>query len=539
MTGCRYIKDVASYVNQCPIRLFDTQMNRNISRSELLDNIMDDLGRWMAAPLTCNEIVETMFDALPPYIAENTHNGKIVLRSYIFAAMTRCPLPAENTSFIATTTQQLSAYTYTLARPTMGVMERPLDDDWEGMIREWSRRAPSILQDLIKSKRMRASRPGHEGVRDQIAILGQYTVLSHCWDQDPSEELTFDDIPNLSNLGVNAKRGFSKFMGFAGVVKSHFGCRYLWMDTACISEEDRVASIPLMFGWYRNAYVCVIYLSSSRIPGDRWCARGWTLQEVLAANRIICFTSNWDRVQAEHLPGSRFHACREIDSDSTVYKQLKETVGKYATPKRKISLANSRWIAPVGHANWMTYKPGVAQALNLFYAMRKRETTRPEDTVYSLLSALDVKIPIEYGEGFERAFYRLQVEVLTQGCDRRLLLWKGRMSSPYNSMLCGDFNFSLFRDFYEYRSDIFTTYDPSISFRPDGVMRIMVYLCKPCAPAPPSQVFAVIAQDPWSRGYTGLILEELPEKLYRRIGYKDYWYHEIKVERPPEWIYVK
>ncbi|KAF4570903.1 hypothetical protein EYR36_001829 [Pleurotus pulmonarius] len=245
----------------------------------------------------------------------------------------------------------------------MGVMERPPDDDWEGMIREWSRRAPSILKDLIKSKRMRASRPSHEGVRDQIAILGQYAVLSHCWDQDPSEELTFDDVPNLSDPVVNAKRGFSKLMGFAGVVKSHFGCRYLWMDTACISEADRVASIPLMFGWYRSAYVCVIYLSSSKVPGDR------------------CF--------------------------------------------------------------------------------------------------------------------------------------------------------------HEYRNDVFPSYDRAISFSSDGVMRIMVYLCKPCAPAPPSQVFAVIAQDPWSRGYTGIILEELPEKLYRRIGYKDYWYHEIKVERAPEWIYVK
>ncbi|KAF4596941.1 hypothetical protein EYR40_007391 [Pleurotus pulmonarius] len=188
----------------------------------------------------------------------------------------------------------------------MGVMERPPDDDWEGMIREWSRRAPSILKDLIKSKRMRASRPSHEGVRDQIAILGQYAVLSHCWDQDPSEELTFDDVPNLSDPVVNAKRGFSKLMGF-----------------------------------------------------------------------------------------------------------------------------------------------------------------------------------------------------------------------------------------HEYRNDVFPSYDRAISFSSDGVMRIMVYLCKPCAPAPPSQVFAVIAQDPWSRGYTGIILEELPEKLYRRIGYKDYWYHEIKVERAPEWIYVK
>ncbi|KAL4260064.1 hypothetical protein AB1N83_010890 [Pleurotus pulmonarius] len=165
---------------------------------------------------------------------------------------------------------------------------------------------------------------------------------------------------------------------------------------------------------------------ASYVPGDRWCARGWTLQEVLAANRIVCFTSNWDRVQAEHLPGSKFHACREIDSDSTVYKQLKETVGQ---------------------ANWMT--------------------------------------------------------------------------------------------FHEYRNDVFPSCDRSISFSSDGVMRIMVYLCKPCAPAPPSHVFAVIAQDPWSRGYTGIILEELPEKLYRRIGYKDYWYHEIKVERAPEWIYVK
>src|SRR6266487_4948507 len=64
----------------------------------------------------------------------------------------------------------------------------------------------------------------------------------------------------------------------------------------------------------------------------------------------------------------------------------------------------------------------------------KRETTRPEDMVYSLMGLLDVSMPILYGEGEEKAFFRLQLEVMKISQDPTIFLWKGP-SSRFNSML--------------------------------------------------------------------------------------------------------
>lgn len=42
----------------------------------------------------------------------------------------------------------------------------------------------------------------------------------------------------------------------------------------------------------------------------------------------------------------------------------------------------------------------------------KRETTRREDTAYSLLGLFDVHLAPTYGEGETKAFMRLQEEIL-------------------------------------------------------------------------------------------------------------------------------
>ncbi|KAF4573099.1 hypothetical protein EYR36_007609 [Pleurotus pulmonarius] len=88
-------------------------------------------------------------------------------------------------------------------------------------------------------------------VHEQVELFGQYAILSHRWGV---EELSFDDVANLSDTRVQGKKGFKKLEGFSWAVKSLYGCRYLWMDTACIDEADRNASIPLMFSWYRHAF---------------------------------------------------------------------------------------------------------------------------------------------------------------------------------------------------------------------------------------------------------------------------------------------
>jgi hypothetical protein len=52
-----------------------------------------------------------------------------------------------------------------------------------------------------------------------------------------------------------------------------------------------------------------------------------------------------------------------------------------------------------------------------------RETKRPEDYAYCLIGLFSVNMPMLYGEGGERAFQRLQEEIMKQSDDQLLFAW--------------------------------------------------------------------------------------------------------------------
>jgi hypothetical protein len=56
-----------------------------------------------------------------------------------------------------------------------------------------------------------------------------------------------------------------------------------------------------------------------------------------------------------------------------------------------------------------------------------RETTRLEDLAYCLLGIFDVNMPLLYGEG-EKAFIRLQEEIMRSSADQSLFVWTGSHS---------------------------------------------------------------------------------------------------------------
>lgn len=400
---------VSSYVQKCPFHLFDTKRKRNISRAELKDDICDSLRSWIQLPLTCGEVVNTISHVvhfgMPKPLMWNED-----LHPYVFSAMTKNPLIDDEVGsedrFISALAQELNTYYGLLCKTPSRHHPMPVQF------------VVPAVRALIERKRTQMSIPSRQ-VHDQIRLFDQYAILSHRWYQD-GHELLFADVANFSDPQVQKKKGFKKLEGFSKVVRSHYGCRYLWLNSACIDETDRNESIQLMFGWYRHAYVCVIYLSTARtgvILDDTWSTRGWTLQEFLAADRVKCFSSDWHPVDSGGKTHTlKFHACRGSTPSFSVYDQLRMATG---------------------YVDWKAYKPGADQAIHLFWAMGERRTERPEDMVYSLLSALDVNIPMEYGEGFDMAFYRLQVKLLPRTNDRRLLSWCGHISSPYNSMLAG------------------------------------------------------------------------------------------------------
>jgi hypothetical protein len=55
----------------------------------------------------------------------------------------------------------------------------------------------------------------------------------------------------------------------------------------------------------------------------------------------------------------------------------------------------------------------------------RRQTAREEDLAYALMGVFDVSMPILYGEGLNKAFRRLQLEIIQMNCfDHSIFLWR-------------------------------------------------------------------------------------------------------------------
>ncbi|KAF4576992.1 hypothetical protein EYR36_004976 [Pleurotus pulmonarius] len=285
-------------------------------------------GSSLDLPTTNNNGVGYLRTPIVDTISHAVHSGvhkplmwNEDLHPYIFSAMTKNPFIDDEVEwedrFISSLSEELNSYYALLCKAPS--RHQPLPAHFVGR----------AVRALIERKRTQTLIPSHR-VHDQIKLFGQYAILSHRWYQD-GQELLFADVANFTDPRVQSKKGFKKLEGFSKVVQSHYGCRYLWVDSACIDEHYRNESIQLMFGWYRHAYVCVIYLSTSRTRGildDAWSTRGWTLQEFLAADRVKCFGSDWHPVDSGRHQ-LKFHACRGSTPHLRVYDQLRMATGAH------------------------------------------------------------------------------------------------------------------------------------------------------------------------------------------------------------------
>jgi hypothetical protein len=75
--------------------------------------------------------------------------------------------------------------------------------------------------------------------------------------------------------------------------------------------------------------------------------------------------------------------------------------------------------------NAKVYLSNVASAAQKMSWVSKRSTTRPEDIAYCMMGIFDVNMPLLYGEGREKAFTRLQLEILQKPKDHSLFAWSG------------------------------------------------------------------------------------------------------------------
>jgi hypothetical protein len=233
-----------------------------------------------------------------------------------------------------------------------------------------------------------------------------YGILSHTWGKD---EITFVDMvrynegdPEIQSK-IKKKRGWGKIEFMQNVTRDVVNINHFWVDTCNIdksSSAELSEAINSMYRWYSNAFACYAYLSdllvtsmdvkdaADQLKRAKWFTRGWTLQELLAPKKVVFFNGYG----------------KELGTKETLCTILSETTG-----------IDEDMLMGITHL-W-----DVSIARRMSWAS-DRETTRTEDKAYSLLGIFGVNLALIYGEG-EKAFYRLQEEIMKETYDQSIFAW--------------------------------------------------------------------------------------------------------------------
>lgn len=245
--------------------------------------------------------------------------------------------------------------------------------------------------------------------------IPHYAILSHTWGE---EEVLFT---NMQNRTGQKRSAWSKVQGACAQARAD-GFDYIWIDTCCIdksSSAELSEAINSMFTWYANAEVCYAYLSdvtmrkghsgaevnTAEFEQSRWFTRGWTLQELLAPSEVVFFSRDWVHFGERSSLANWLMEITRIDE---------------AVLRNKVRfLERSRPL----------FQRSIAQRMS--WAAR-RQTTRPEDMAYCLMGIFSVNMPMLYGEGGEKAFLRLQEEIMKQSDDQTIFAWTNKRAPKYS-----------------------------------------------------------------------------------------------------------
>lgn len=225
-----------------------------------------------------------------------------------------------------------------------------------------------------------------------------YAILSHVWGKD--EVIYRDIVDGKAHLKAEA----SMFKVYKACEQARCdGYKYIWIDTCCIdksSSSELSEAINSMYLWYQEARECYAFLDD--VPNEldtfsskhafrcsRWFTRGWTLQELLAPRKVVFFSKDWQCLGEKRALSPLLAEITAID----------ETILRCELPVESASVAK--------RMSWASL----------------RETTRPEDLAYCLMGLFGVNMPMLYGEGGERAFLRLQEEIMKSSDDQSLFAW--------------------------------------------------------------------------------------------------------------------
>ncbi|KAG1735122.1 heterokaryon incompatibility protein-domain-containing protein [Suillus paluster] len=259
----------------------------------------------------------------------------------------------------------------------------------------------------------------------------EYAILSHRWRE---EEVLFADIHHEH---VKCMKGYAKIEGCCEQARRD-GYQYVWIDTCCIDKNSSAAlaeAINSMYMWYEDAQVCYVYLDDVADDGDpgtgsafarsEWFTRGWTLQELIAPTSVFFFNNRW----------------REIGSKSSLAGLLSSITRVHPDVLTRVHAESD--ILMVTRASFSV-------ATRMSWAAG-RKTTRPEDRAYSLMGLFKVHMPVIYGEGETKAFFRLQLEIMRTSHDQSILAWSKPLAGGNKS---GTQPFALNPDHFAKSGDI-------------------------------------------------------------------------------------
>lgn len=179
--------------------------------------------------------------------------------------------------------------------------------------------------------------------------------------------------------------------------------------------------------------VC-LKLSRSEFRRSRWWTRGWTLQELLAPSKVV-FLVDGDESPESSAPGRRLKETTKpasVRNHPTLPAPEGQTASKWRSIGEKTDLSDL--IASITGVDIdILVDPALLGNASIAQRMSwaaNRVTSRPEDMAYCLMGLFDVQMPMLYGEGAEKAFLRLQEEIMASSDDQSLFAWRDEDACP-------------------------------------------------------------------------------------------------------------
>lgn len=235
-------------------------------------------------------------------------------------------------------------------------------------------------------------------LQDFVGDVPEYAILSHKWKDG---EVSYHDV---AKYDYAEHKGYGKLLN-ACQRAAEDGFEWIWVDTCCIdksSSAELSEAINSMYDWYASAVVCYALLDDYDeqygLSHCRWFSRGWTLQELIAPRSVEFYDNTWTEIGTK--------------------RSLKDAIATITG----INMA----VLDGAHPSKCTFAERMSW-------MCGRKTTREEDIAYCLLGLCDVNMPLLYGEGAKKAFFRLQEEILSATEDHTLLMWDHRALSATNT----------------------------------------------------------------------------------------------------------